>query len=116
MIQNISCTAEAHAQMLVSAGFDYVALGHTNWPVVNMNTDVFILRATEVLFEEWKALGSRGIATPAIAVWPVSPKLPAGSNSTWQCLLDHLYNNPLYEELVYKQDGKKVVFISYNVH
>mmetsp|Transcript_74893 Transcript_74893/g.134887 ORF Transcript_74893/g.134887 Transcript_74893/m.134887 type:complete len:99 (-) Transcript_74893:17-313(-) len=69
----------------------------------SMNTDVFILRATEILFEEWKALGSRGIATPAIAVWPVSPKLPAGSNSTWQWLLDKLYNILLHEELVNKQ-------------
>lgn len=108
---NITNTATAHANMLSLAGFDYVSVDITNWPQVNVPTDVAVLRPTEVLFEEWAALRQKGIKTPAISIWPCSP---AGSN-TWQYLLDNIYNKPEYDSLIYKDEtGKKVVFVPYN--
>ena len=106
---NISATAAAHAAMLVDAGFDYVAIDVTNWPFNDTggSTDVAVLRPTEVLFEEWRLLRDAGLPTPAIAVWPCSPT----GGTTWRYLLETLYNNPRYTDLVYTQNGKKVVFV-----
>jgi hypothetical protein len=109
---NISYTAERHATMLLEAGFDYIAIDITNWPIAGNPgelTDTWVLRPTQVLFEEWLALRNRGIPTPKIAVWPCSP---AGS-TTWKWLLDTLYNNASYADLIYMQDGKQIVFIPY---
>ncbi len=39
--------------MLLEAGFDYINVDITNWPSVNLQTDIAVLRPTEVLFEEW---------------------------------------------------------------
>lgn len=107
---NISATARAHAQMLLEAGVDYVSVDVTNWPSVGApggETDVWVLRPTQVLFEEWASLRTQGVATPKIAVWPCSP-----ANSTvWRWLLDNIYNNASYADLVYTQDGKQVVFL-----
>lgn len=109
---NITATATQHAKWLSSAGFDYVNVDITNWPVVNPDTDYTVLRPTEVLFQEWLALRQRNISTPQIAVWPCSP---AGSN-TWRWLLNTLYNNMSYDSLIYRQNGKKVVFLPYNTN
>ena len=43
--------ARRHAEMLTSAGFDYVAVDITNWPQVNQATDIAVLRPLENLFE-----------------------------------------------------------------
>ena len=110
---NITATARAHADMLVSAGVDYVAVDVTNWPKVDVggSTDIAVLRPLEVLVEEWRALRAAGVATPQIAAWPCSP---AGvSNMTWQYILDTIYNNPLNADLVYTQAGKQVMFVPY---
>lgn len=106
---NITQTATAHAALLSSAGFDYVSIDVTNWPMADSggSTDVSVLRPTEVLFEEWAALRAAGTATPAIAVWPCSP----ANSTTWQYLLQHIYNNDTLGSLVYTQGGKKVVFL-----
>jgi hypothetical protein len=32
----------------------------------------------------------------------------------WQYMLDKLYNNPIYSDLIYKLNGKKVFFVPYN--
>jgi hypothetical protein len=108
---NITTTATRHASLLTSAGLDYIAVDWTNWPIADVggSTDTAILRPTEVLFEEWVALRSQGIPTPAIAVWPCSP---AGS-TTWQWALNRLYNNATFAPLVYTQNGKKVYFVPY---
>jgi hypothetical protein len=108
---NISSTARAHAELLSGAGFDYIAVDVTNWPQADVggSTDISVLRPTEVLFEEWTALRAAGVATPSIAVWPCSPS----GGTTWRYLLDTLYNNATYEPLVYRQEGKKVVFVPY---
>jgi hypothetical protein len=107
-----AATAAAHAALLVSAGFDYVAIDVTNWPKADVGgtTDVSVLRPTEVLFEEWAALRARGVPTPQIAVWPCSP----AGGTTWKYLLDTLYNNASYADLVYTQGGKKVVFVPHS--
>ena len=72
---NISETARAHADLLSSAGFDYVAVDVTNWPRADVGgaTDVSVLRPTEVVFGEWAALRAAGVATPSIAGGPCSP-------------------------------------------
>ena len=108
---NITAIASAHATMLLQAGFDYIALDITNWPHNDTggDTDIAVLRPTEVLFEEWLALRARGINTPQIAIWPCSP---AGA-TTWRYLFDHIYNNVTYSDLIYRQAGKKVVFLPY---
>lgn len=109
---NISATAEAHATMLLAAGFDYVAVDVTNWPVPGEPggvNDVSVIRPTEVLFEEWLALRQRGVPTPKIAIWPCSPT----NSTTWRYMLENLYNNASYADLVYTQDGKQVVFVPY---
>jgi hypothetical protein len=113
---NISHVAEMHAKMLLGANIDYISVDVTNWPIANAGTDLAVIRPTEVLFEEWLALRKRGIPTPQISVWPCSPA-STGSNpstSTWKALLESLYNKPEYDELVYKIDGKKVVFLPKN--
>ena len=107
---NISTTAAAHAAMLISAGFDYVAADVTNWPLAGApggDTDVTVLRPLQVLFEEWSALRARGIATPKIAAWPCSP----ANSTTWRWLLQTLYANASYADLVYTQGGKQVIFL-----
>lgn len=95
---------------LTSAGFDYVVGDVTNWPVYSDDTDFTVLRPIQVLYEEWHALRQQGIRTPQIAVWPCSP---VGSN-TWQWFLDNIYNVGTYDDLIYKQDGKKVMFVPMN--
>lgn len=107
----IARVAAAHAAMLVTAGVDYVALDHTNWPHVDVEgpTDVAILTPTRTLFEEWAALREAGVATPQIAVWPCAPD----NSTTWQFMLDQFYNDPRYAPLVYAPGGKKVVFVPY---
>jgi hypothetical protein len=84
----------------------------TNWPTADIGgeTDVSVLRPTEVLFEEWAAIRAAGGTTPRIAVWPCSP----ANSTTWRWLLNTLYNNKTYADLVYTQGGKKVVFVPYS--
>lgn len=109
---NVTQTATRHAELLLSAGIDYVSVDVTNWPMNDTNgpTDIAVLRPTEVLFEQWYTLRQQGINTPQIAVWPCSPS----GSTTWQYLLTTLYNNPLYTDLVYTQNNKKIMFIPYN--
>jgi hypothetical protein len=64
---NITGVAKQHALWLTTAGFDYVAVDITNWPLTGpigksttaFSTDVQILRPLEVLAEEWLALRSQ---------------------------------------------------------
>ena len=75
---NITGVATQHAKWLTAAGFDYVAVDITNWPLTGPigqsttkdSTDMTILRPLEVLAEEWLALRAQGIKTPSIAAWP----------------------------------------------
>ena len=83
----------------------------TNWPMADVGgpTDVAVLRPTEVLFEEWAQLRAAGTMTPSIAVWPCSP----AGGTTWQYLLNRIYNNDTLSSLVYTQEvaggGRKKV-------
>ena len=108
---NTTETLTAHAAMLLSAGFDYIAIDVTNWPQVDVEgpTDIAVLTPIRTLFEEWLALRAVGVPTPAIAVWPCSP----AGGTTWRYLLAQFYNNPVYAPLVYTQSGKQVVFLPY---
>lgn len=109
--ENITKTATAHASLLTEAGIDYVATDVTNWPMADVggSTDIAVLRPTEVLFEEWTALRAQGIPTPSISIWPCSPS----GSTTWQYLVDTLYNNETYAPLVWRVDGKKALFVPY---
>ncbi|EGD82762.1 hypothetical protein PTSG_12023 [Salpingoeca rosetta] len=106
---NITHTASVHAKLLVQAHVDYVAVDVTNWPSFNTETDIAVIRPTEVLFEEWLALRKQGQPTPQIAIWVCSPS----NSTTWRYMLQHIYNNPRYAELVYKRDGKMAFFLPY---
>ena len=107
-----TAVAQRHAELLTSAGFDYVALDITNWPQVNAATDVAVLRPLENLFDLWLALRSRGINTPAIAVWCLSPvaAYADGHETTWQWLLDHVYNNATRAPLLWSRVPGKATF------
>lgn len=108
--ENITRTATRHAEMLIDAGFDYIAVDVTNWPEVNNSSMVSVLRPIEVLAEEWLKLRKKGVSTPGITVWPVVD-LNVKGQQTYQWLLDNLYNLPEYESLIHKQDGKKLIFL-----
>ena len=112
---NVTGTLTQHARWLTDAAFDYVTVDWTNWPQAGEpggNTDVTILRPTEVMFDEWLALRAHGISTPSISVWPCSP---AGSD-TWQWALTHLYQNASRASLIWHdpEDGRPVMFIPYS--
>eukprot|EP00912_Choanoflagellata_sp_UC4_P000340 UC4_evm3s209 len=116
---NITQTATQHAKLLVDMGVDYIAVDITNWPQVNLETDVAVLRPLEVLLEEWGKLRANGVPTPYISVWPVSPVgiYPDGHATTWQWLLDNVYNNPSTQDLVWKRpnNGNKfTIFVPDN--
>eukprot|EP00947_MAST-08B_sp_MAST-8B-sp1_P001965 g1965.t1 len=107
--------ARRHAQMLVSAGFDYIAVDITNWPQVNAATDVAILRPLENLFDEWLTMRAEGLSTPLIATWAVSPvaTYTDGHQTTWQWILDHVYNNATRQPLLWRRPNqqKKTLFL-----
>ncbi len=107
-----AAVARRHAELLTSAGFDYVALDITNWPQVNAATDVAVLRPLEVLFDNWLHLRARGLRTPAIAPWCLSPvaAYADGHQTTWQWLLDHVYNNATRAPLVWSGHTGKLSF------
>ena len=104
---DISKIALKHAEILTNAGFDYITIDVTNWPFVNTPTDVQVIRPTEILFEEWLKLRNQGTATPYISIWPCSPL----NSDTWIALFSKVYNNPTYQDLIYKINGKKIVFL-----
>eukprot|EP00043_Microstomoeca_roanoka_P010142 m.96594 g.96594 ORF g.96594 m.96594 type:complete len:588 (+) comp14801_c1_seq1:91-1854(+) len=106
---NITKTAQAHALLLSAAGIDYVAIDITNWPTYNTETDIAVVRPTEVLFEEWSALRAQNVSTPQIALWVCSPT----NSTTWRYLLQNIYNNPNYTDLIYKQNDKMTFFLPY---
>lgn len=114
---NITQTARSHAEMLTAAGFDYVVVDLTNWPGLSPKTELDVTRPLEVLCEEWAALRRAGVTTPDIAVWPsarcsnpppgssLPPKTCSGPTATWQWVLDKIYNNPEFSDLIFRLDG-----------
>ena len=134
---NITGVATQHAKWLTDAGFDYVTVDITNWPVTGFigsstsipNNDITILRPLEVLAEEWLKLRQKGIQTPSIAAWPSAncntkgicmgtknESQPGGNGqyAMWRWILDEFYNNPLYEDIIYRPhdaNGKKILFL-----
>lgn len=115
---NISGVARRHAELLSGAGFDYVAIDLTNWPVWNPDSDVTVFRPLEVLFDEWSALRAAGIKTPYIAAWLVNEYHP-GMTPSWQWVLENIYNNPERRKLVWQRHdngGKLSWFVTDNSH
>jgi len=96
----------------------------------NESNDVQVLRPLEVLAEEWLKLRAQGVPTPSIAVWPQafvgcpSGKICMGTKAdgftyaTWRWVLDEFYNNPKFEQIVYRPfdaDGKKLLMLPTSV-
>ena len=105
-----SAVATRHASMLSGAGIDYIAVDITNWPQVNSATDLAVLRPMEVLMEEWLALRAQGKRTPQLVAWCDSPHAfyPDGHQTTWQWLLDHVYNNATRAPLVWRRPSQSL--------
>jgi hypothetical protein len=105
-----SAVAARHASMLSGAGVDYIAVDITNWPQVNSATDLAVLRPMEVLMEEWLALRAQGKRTPQLVAWCDSPHAfyPDGHQTTWQWLLDHVYNNATRAPLLWRRPSQSL--------
>lgn len=118
---NVTQVLTRHARLLTEAGFDYIAVDITNWPQVNQKTDIAVLRPLENLVDTWLALRAKGIATPSVTVWPMAPvsAYDSGQQTTWQWLLDNMYNNPKRASLIWSRPGnggKKTMFVTANSH
>ena len=108
--------------LLQAAGVDYVLLDGTNFGPYNFSEayggdplgDVRQTRPFEVVFEEWAKLRARGEGTPQLAVWN---RVNAQTNSSapdnvWRVVLDRLYNNQSYADLLWRdRHGKKIFFL-----
>ena len=93
--RNISATAARHAQMLTSAGIDFVVVDSTNIQSDSEFGDAIQLRPFEVLAEEWHALRLRGESTPQIAIWQ---NLQDPNGTLWKRFVDarSVYANASY--------------------
>jgi hypothetical protein len=58
--------------------------------------------------EEWLALRAQGIPTPAIVTWCNSPRAEYtdGHMTTWQWVLDHVYNNATRATLLWRRPSQ----------
>jgi hypothetical protein len=127
--ENATGVARAHAAMLVAAGIDWVTLDATNWPIFDNSTynassatargsllvDATLVRPMEVLLDTWAQMRAEGLPTPRFAAWPCapSPTLVPAARAMWRHLLDALYNDARYQDLVLREaSGKKVFFMS----
>eukprot|EP00656_Telonema_subtile_P039810 TRINITY_DN44893_c0_g1_i1.p1 TRINITY_DN44893_c0_g1~~TRINITY_DN44893_c0_g1_i1.p1 ORF type:complete len:565 (-),score=82.69 TRINITY_DN44893_c0_g1_i1:187-1881(-) len=123
---NITQVAKQHAEWLLSAGFDYALVDISNWPLMGPlgpgfgpSPDVVVFRPLEVLAEEWTALRAAGIPTPAIAAWPIAlcgDEICMGgpeegvNYASWRWILDNIYNNPKFDDVIHRVEGKKALF------
>lgn len=108
---NIPDTLARHAAMLTKVSVDYIVADSTNMISMGPPADALQLRPFEVVAEEWLALRNRGISTPQIAVWQ---NLQNPSGNLWEAYLlgSGVYNNPAYDQLILKDRGKKVFFVT----
>ena len=114
---NIEATLERHARQIWESGVDFVFVDITNLPFVDEFSDVIGIRPVEVLAEGWRALRDRGVLTPQIAVWvPVPPKNSGLEEWTVDRIMERVYNNPEYDDLILRDphSGKKVLFLVEN--
>lgn len=107
----ITATLTRHAQMLTKASIDYVVADSTNIYTKSPAADALQLRPFEVLAEEWLSLRRSGVSTPQIAVWQ---NLQNPSGNLWESYLQKggVYANPDYDDLILKDRGKKVFFVT----
>ena len=88
-----------HAYMLDAAGVDFIFLDVSN--------NVFYADRAKVLFDTWKAIRDEGGQTPQIAF--MFGDMPFTLLNGLYTLLEPFYNNPDYEELLFKWEGKPLV-------
>lgn len=114
--EDVTGVARRHAELLVNAGFDYIAVDITNWPQFNEETDFAVLRPLEVLMDAWAELRGQGVPTPAVVAWPKAPVVSYddGHQTTWQWLLDNIYNHATRSSLIWSRpgSGKKTFFVT----
>jgi hypothetical protein len=124
--ENATGVARAHATTLIAAGIDWVTLDATNWPTFDNSTynvssttargsllvDATLVRPIEVLLDAWAAMRAEGLPTPRVAAWPCapSPAVVPAARAMWRHLLDALYNDARYEDLVLREASGKMVF------
>ena len=109
--QNISEVTEYHANLLTSAGIDFIVLDLTNGNTTKdadiINGWIKQIRPTQVLYEKWNELNIKygNDTTPKICAWN-----PANGEQ-YQYYLD-LYNK--YPNMPYKYNNKLVYFVNIN--
>jgi hypothetical protein len=113
---NIERTLETHAKQILGAGIDHIILDNTNLHTLTAHgdhSDTIQLRPTEIIFEEWRKLRDKGIQTPQITIWQA---LAEGANHQIH-LMNHIYNNPRYDDLIVKdKQGRKVFYYVDGAH
>ena len=88
-----------HAYMLDAAGVDFIFLDVSN--------NRFYAEQCKVLFDTWKAIRDEGGQTPQIAF--MFGDMPFTLLNGLYTLLEPFYNNPDYEDLLFKWEGKPLV-------
>ena len=88
-----------HAYMLDAAGVDFIFLDVSN--------NKFYVEQATILFDTWKAIRDEGGHTPQIAF--MYGDMPFTLLNGLYTLLEPFYNNPAYEELLFRWEGKPLL-------
>ena len=88
-----------HAYMLDAAGVDFIFLDVSN--------NKFYVEQATILFDTWKSIRDEGGHTPQIAF--MYGDMPFTLLNGVYTLLDPFYNNPEYDELLFKWEGKPLL-------
>lgn len=110
---NITQTLTRHANMLTTAGVDFIVADSTNIQSQGAAADALQLRPWDVVGEEWLALRKQGIPTPKISIWQ---NLGDPTGDLWEVYVNTTYSDPAYDDLIFKDEksGKKVMFTTAN--
>ncbi len=88
-----------HAYMLDAAGVDFIFLDVSN--------NRFYAEQCKILFDTWKSIRDEGGQTPQIAF--MYGDMPFTLLNGLYTLLEPFYNNPDYQDLLFKWEGKPLV-------
>ncbi len=88
-----------HAYMLSAAGVDFIFLDVSN--------NVFYVEQATILFDTWKSIRDEGGVTPQIAF--MYGDMPFTLLNGLYTLLEPFYNNPDYQELLYRYNDKPLL-------
>ncbi len=88
-----------HAYMLAAAGVDFIFLDVSN--------NKFYVEQATILFDTWKSIRDEGGVTPQIAF--MYGDMPFTLLNGLHTLLEPFYQNPDYQDLLYRYDGKPLL-------